>query len=306
MPRLVGIGPELFDGLHDAFLREDDPRWTDEAEWRRVFLYEWDFDADHRGYALVEDDRVVGMMGMAFSRRVIRGVERRLCNPHTWWVHPDYRGHAVMMLMPIVKMRDRTLTYFTPGDRVRGLLRPLGFRPVDMQLRVLLPVGPRGQTVDIAFDGDAGDLDADERRLMDDHRPYGMHHLWLGGACLVHYTFVERYRFRYCHIHRVSDRDLFLAHEEAVRSAIMRRHGVRAVALDMRLWRGHAFRRSFAMPPAGHGLFRPAEGDDIHEEDIDHLYSDVTMLRLTTMPSVRHELLEPLRRRFTPGRVKPS
>ena len=249
------------------------------------------------------------MMGMAFSKRVIRGAERRLCNLHTWWVHPDHRGHAVMMLAPVIRMRDRTITYFTPGDRVRGLLGPLGFRPVDMQLRVLLPVRARDESVNVAVDEGVDAPDAEERRLMEDHRPYGVHHLRLRvgeSACLVHYALVERYRFRYCHIHRVSDRDLFLEHEETVRSAIMRRHEVRAVALDMRLWRGQAFRRSFAMPPAGHGLFRPAQGDDIHEEDIDHLYSDVTMLRLATMPSVRHELLEPLRRRFMPGRVRPS
>ena len=86
----------------------------------------------------------------------------------------------------------------------------------------------------------------------------------------------------------------------------MGRHGLRALALDMRSWRDAAFARSFAMPPSGTGLFRPAQDTDIVQEEIDALYSDVAMLRLTTMPSVRHELLEPLRRRFLPRRVKPS
>ena len=314
MPELAPIRPHLFDDLHDAFLRDDDPLFSDKAQWRRVFHYEWAHDEDHSGVALIESGRVVGMMGMAFSTRLVRGVAHPFCNLHTWWVHPDHRSHSIMMLRPVLGMRERTLTYFTPGDRVRALLRPLGFEPLDMRMRLLLPLWPsraplRGAS--IAFEDEFGpsDLDGEDGRLMRDHLPYGLGHVLVReGArrCYVLYAAVERYRVRYCHIHHVGDLDLFARHEEAVRAALMRRHGVRLVALDARRLKDWRPRRSIDFVAPAHGLYRPARNSDVGPGDIDNLYSDVAMMRLATMPSLRHEIAEPVRKRLFPGRVRPS
>lgn len=304
MPELVPIRPDVFPALHAAFLHDDDP-WTDEGGWRRVFLPDWDHGEDHAGFALMDGGRAVGMMAMAFSQRTVRGRPHPFCNLHTWWIHPDHRGHAITMLRPLLRMRDRTLTYLSPGDRVRALLRPLGFQPLDMQMRLLLPLWPARPQADLddALDG----LPDGARELAADHAPYGVRALVVrdgARAGLVLYTHVERYRVRYCHIHHVSDRDLFVAREGAVRAALMRRHGVRLVALDARLWRGVRFARSLLFPAPAHGLLRPADGSHVEAADVDNLYTDVAMLRLATMPSLRHELAEPLRRRLLPHTVE--
>ena len=310
MPQLVEITPEVFPLLHEAFLHDDDP-WTDEGGWREVFCYRWKHDGEHTGHALVHEGRAVGMMAMAFSRRTVRGRLHRFCNLHTWWMHPDHRGHAITMLRPVLAMRDRTLTYLTPGNRVRALLKPLGFRDLDMQMRLLLPLWPARLEGDVSFAVDPDALPAEDRRLLADHAPYDIGAAVLregGRGCLVLYTAVERYRVRYCHVHHVGDRDLFLAREGAVRAALMRRHGVRLVALDARLWRDARFPRSLDFAAPAHGLFRPAKSgnrdEDVEPRDVDNLYTDVAMLGLATMPSLRHELAEPLRRRFLPHRVE--
>ena len=286
MAKLVPITPEIFPLLYDAFLHDDDPM-TDRAGWERVFLYGWDHGGDGAGYALLHEGRAVGMMATAWSERRVRGERRRFCNVHTWWVHPDHRGHSITMLRPLIAMRGVTVTHFTPGDRVRSLFRRLGFQDLDATVKLLLPLGGDGDAVTFGH--------CDESGPARDHAPYGVHRARIDGLDVL-YIPVDRYRFRYCHILHWNDDELFGRHEEAVRTALMRRHGVRVVAVDRRRLRAHAPRRALDFWAPAHALFRPEPG--VEAADVDALYSDVAMLRLATLPHVTHELAKIVRRRL--------
>lgn len=306
MKRLVEITPDLFPRLYTTFLHDDDP-FSDEEDWRRVFHYNWQRPEEHTGYALLDGDDVVGMMAMAFKERPVDGRPHRFCNLHTWWVHPDHRGHSAAMLRPLLGLRDHTVTHLTPCDRVRGLLARLGFEPLDQQMKVLLPLSPaRAPGVRIDF-GDAIERDALsplEREILRDHEPYHVDFAHLrtnAGDCLVVYTCVERYRVRYCHIHHFSDAEVFAAHEEALRAAILRRHPVRLVMVDARLVRGMEFSRSFDFWAPAHGCVRTAGA--VTPDRVDNLYTDVVMLRLAVMPHITHEVEKIVRRHFKLGEV---
>jgi hypothetical protein len=116
--------------------------------------------------------------------------------------------------------------------------------------------------------------------------------------CYILYTHVVRYRVRYCHIHYIGDTDVFAQHEEAIRTAIMRRHAVRFVVVDSRLVQELKLKRSFDFWSPAHAVYRPV--GDISPSQVDNLYSDVVMLRLAIMPHLRHEI-EKVVRRLIPG-----
>lgn len=300
---LVEIRSALFPRLYEAFLHDDDPL-SDESDWRNVFDYQWEKDEDHTGYALLKDGQVIGMMAMAFSSRLINGERHKFCNLHTWWVHPDHRGHSTAMLRPILGLNDYTITHFTPCARVRALLKRLGFVDLDLQMKLLLPHWPFSKSrlcsnAQITFDDaiDLSLLDDEERRLFVDHRPYRVGSLLLredGEHCAILYTCVERYRVRYCHIHFIGAKAIFARHEEAVRSALMQRHGVRLVVVDTRLVQKLCFRRSMDFWAPAHAVYRPSGG--VSPSQVDNLYSDVVMLRLAIMPHLSHEIGEIIRR----------
>lgn len=298
---LVKIRSALFPRLYEAFLHDDDPL-SDESDWRNVFDYQWEKDEDHTGYALLKDGQVIGMMAMAFSNRLMDGERHKFCNLHTWWVHPDHRGHSTAMLRPILGLKDYTITHFTPCARVRALLKRLEFVDLDLQMKLFLPLWSFSKSrlrshAQIAFAFDLSLLDAEERRLFVDHRPYRVGNLLLredGEHCAILYTCVERYRVRYCHIHFIGAKAIFARHEEAVRSALMQRHGVRLVVVDTRLVRNLSFRRSMDFWAPAHAVYRPSGG--VSPAQVDNLYSDVVMLRLAIMPHLSHEIGEIVRR----------
>ena len=297
MPDLVKIRSELFPKLYSAFLHDDDPL-SSQQDWRNVFDYRWHKDEDHAGYALIENDQVIGMMAMAFSDRLIDGRSHKFCNLHTWWVHDDHRGRSVAMLKPLLSMTDYTITHFTPCDRIRALTKRLGFVDLDLQMKVLLPIKifarqDKTGNDQLIFDEaiDRSKLEQQDLRILKDHEPYRAGNLFIQDGeryCYVLYTFVERYRVSYCHVHYISNKEVYAQHEHKIRAALMRRHGVRFLMVDSRLVRDVEFQRSFDFWAPAHAVYRPA--GQISPDQVDNLYSDVVMLRLATMPHVGHEL----------------
>lgn len=308
MVTLEQIQPSLFSNLYDSFLVDDDPL-SDEQDWRNVFDYQWQHEEGHCGYALLDDaGEAVGMIGMVFSERQIDGATHKLCNLHTWWVREDHRGRSLMLLRPLLKLEGYTITHFTPCDKVRALSKRLGFDEISVQLRVLLPWGASPRRWDDAEEALTYDLDEiakrlteSDRRIFDDHQPYGCGHVLVrdgDATCYLLYTVVVRHRLPYVHIHYISNRDLFAECETTIRSSLLRRHKVRFVALDARLVQDMKFPASFDFWAPANGLYK---SDSLRPEQIDNLYSDIVFLKLTCLPDMSHELRQ-IARRWWPCR----
>ena len=296
MVKLEKITSALFPRLYEAFLHDDDPLSTEE-DWRNVFDYAWDHGEGYSGYAMLDNDEVVGMMAMVFSRRLIGGVERKFCNLHTWWVREDYRGRSLAMLRPILRLSDYTITHFTPCDRVRAVTKRLGFKDLNSQLRILLPQPISGRrasvrSTELEFETSriSPRLNAIDQQILLDHLPYRPGNVLLrsgDGYCYLLYTHVVRHRLPYCHVHYISNKELYEEHETAIRAALLRRHHARFVAVDDRLTSDIRFRHSFKFWAPAHALFK---SDTVAPDQIDNLYSDIVFLRLTGLPDMSHEL----------------
>ena len=299
---LEKIDSSLFPNLYESFLVDDDPL-SDEQVWRNVFDYRWEHEEGHCGYALLDQGQVVGMIGMVFSEREIDGKPKKFCNLHTWWVREDHRGRSLSLLRPILRMPEYTITHFTPCDKVRALSKRLGFKTLDAQLKILLPIdvfrSARSADADaLLFDEQAIEerLTEPDQRILHDHRPYGCGHLLVTDGsedCYVVYTHVERHRLPYCHLHYISNMDVFARQQRLIRSAIIRRHRVKFAAIDARLVRDVKLPRSFDFWAPAHALYKST---DVRPEQIDNLYSDVVFLKLTVLPDISHELTTRVRR----------
>lgn len=302
MVTLKQIDSSLFPILYESFLIDDDPL-SNEQDWRNVFDYQWDNEQGHCGYAMLDRDAVVGMMGMVFSERRVNSVSHKFCNLHTWWVREDYRGRSLALLRPLLKLDDYTITHFTPCDKVRAISKRLGFEELSTKLRIVLPFVSRRQRADtaIVYDLDAikERLDAHDRKIFQDHQPYGCGHLLIEDGderCYALYTRVQRHRLPYCHVHYISNKEVFVERERLIRSSLIRRHGVAFVAFDVRLVEDVAFHRSFDFWAPSNGLYKSSV---MAPDQIDNLYSDVVFLKLTVLPNMSHELTQ-LARGFLP------
>jgi len=289
------IESPLFPDLYEQFLIDDDPL-SDEQDWRNMFDYQFENEEGYCGYAMLDDGEVVGMLGMIFSKRYIDGQLRKFCNLHTWWVREDHRGRSLALLRPILKLDGYTITHFTPCDTVRAVTKRLGFKDLNSQLKILLPMSLGSSRLldesSMTYDMQAieAELNERDRRIFLDHLPYGVGHLLIRSGtarCYVLYTHVIRHRLPYCHIHYISDKEVFYSMERAVRSSLLTRHDARFVALDARLADGLRLPFSFNFWAPAHALYKTS---DLGADRIDNLYSDVVFLKLTTLPDMSHEL----------------
>ncbi len=296
MITLEKIQSPLFSKLYEAFLHDDDAL-SNERDWRHVFDYQWDTDEGHCGYAMMADGDVVGMMGMVFSDRHVNGKLRKFCNLHTWWVREDYRGRSLSMLRPVQQLQGYTITHFTPCDTIRGLTKRMGFRELSKQVRILLPrfLG-RGRSGSensrLCYDPQEIEdtLTERDKKIYLDHQPYGCGHLLIRGEneyCYLLFTRVVRHWMPYCHIHYISNKEVFARHEPAVRCSLLKTQRARYVAVDIRLVNGMKFPASFRCWEPPYGVYKSS---DLGPAQIDNLYSDIVFLNLTVHPDASKEL----------------
>jgi len=295
------IQSHIFPLLYEAFLRDDDPL-SDEQDWRNVFDYSFEKDEDHTGYALFDNDKVIGMIAMVFSKRIVNSQTHKFCNLHTWWVDENHRGRSLMLLKPVQRLSGYTVTHFTPCDRIRALTKRLGYTQLDNQLKVLLPYPFFGKLKKTAgtveFDAEAIKSKLCERdaRIYADHQPYRLGHLVISDGtkhCYVLYSLVVRRRMNYCHIQYVSDYKIYANQELAVRQALIDRHQVKFVVIDKRLVQGISFKRSFNFWSPAKAVYK---SENLLPDQVDNLYSDVSFLRLTTFPHISFEMKQRLAR----------
>ena len=302
---MVSLQPyddSMFGDVYDRFLAEDDLALTRE-EWSRLFRCRSDTGAEHGGYVLLDGATVVGIQGMRFSARVIDGQEKKLCSLHSWMVEPEYRGHSLTMMRPLMRLKDHSIVDFSPTAPVREILRRLRFQELDASLRVLLPI-PGRRARHLQFTNESDDvlcsLNENDARLFRDHRAPHIRHLRCSNAnesCYLIYSRVTRWRANYCHVHYISDPEFFALHSTAIRREICRREHVRLVAGNDRQLRQFRIPFSFQCRLTNGQMYRSTE---LQPHQIDSLHSDILLLNLTTMKSLSSVVSE-LRKRPEPN-----
>ena len=284
---LQKIDDSMFDDIYQEFLIDDDPDLTRE-DWQRLFACRNVTGQDCAGYALVDGSTIGGVLGTLFSRRHINGEEKQFCNLHTWMVKPEFRGNSLLLMRPVLRMSDHTVTDFTPTDPVRQISRRLGFQELNSALRVLLPTAglkDRNRKVEILSDHEriCTQLPNNESQLFHDHGGPSLGHLLVSEGsrqCYLIYSRVTRWRLSYCHVHYISDSQIFANNSLQIRRHILQTENVRFLVLNERQGASMELGYSFRFPYTNGQLYRT---NTVSPGQIDSLYSDVSLLNLTTV-----------------------
>ncbi|MEO5364857.1 MAG: hypothetical protein H7831_00565 [Magnetococcus sp. WYHC-3] len=159
------------------------PRLAPEA-WQRAFAQRWITDAPHHGHMLRDGEgHVVGALGGVFSRQLLGGVPRLVCNISSWHVQSAHRSGSVALLLALLAGPEPMVyTALTCRMDLVPLFERLGFRRLDPALG-FLPAHPWpwGRTA-TAMDGPPPTfLPESARRVWEHHAPWEhLHQVALG------------------------------------------------------------------------------------------------------------------------------
>jgi len=270
-------------------------RRGNEVKWHKLFEYQWERDENYCGLALKDDDKVVGVIGMIFSQRRIDEKVEKFCNLTAWFVREEYRGRAIALLLPLLAMKDYTITDLTPSKNVYKIQNKLGFKDLETKGRLLLPFGrrlfqPKYSPINLTHDLAAIEqkLEGQNQKIFNDHKHYRCYHFLLTGEdryCYIIYTKLRRKRIQHVHLHYISDLDLFALAYRDIRKSILSHAKARFLLIDSRFVKNRKLPVSICLP---YRAPKQYISSTLKPEQIDNLYSELVMLNLRTQPRLKY------------------
>ena len=251
-------------------------------EWRRLFSNTWQSPEDHCGYLLLQDEEVKGYLGLLFSRRRINGRVQKVCNMTSWIVREDCRSQSLRLLLEVLKLKDYTITNFTPSQTVAAILRKLGFAEMTLDQRLLFPL-PRlamsrqRYSCDFDLEKIRGKLNQTDQTIFADHQQVNCRHFLVSDGTDYCYVIVKNKVHRhlpFARVHYLSNRTLFLEALDSVRTRICRTLKTAGLMIDER-YLGDTTPRLSRKYQGGPAFFK---SESLGKNDIDTLYSEVVLL----------------------------
>ena len=249
--------------------------------WRRLLDYPWrPADAD-RGRVAVDGNRVVGFLGLVYADRPLSGRTRRFCNICAWYLLKEYRGRGIGRRIQLDSVAGPRVTYtiLTATEATGRAFGASGFQVLDSE-RLIVRRQSGGGEIEALHDPAviAPLLDARERRILEDHRPYNLRHFLFRCGEDASYAILQVKRkgadIDYHELLYVGDGAFLAAHAQAIANTLL--SSDRAVlAFDRRFVPESATFEREAMR-----LPRWFRSSDVSQGAIDHLYSEIVLLDL--------------------------
>ncbi len=277
------VGADAFEQIYPLLKEFKNPKMT-ERDWRdMLFDYAWEGRAE-RGFALYAGDEIVGFLGTIFSSRRIDGRDVLLCNTSSWIVREPYRTASILLLKPVLALRDCTIVNLTPTKRSHDIFEKLGFKQLESERLLLPPVilpWARGASFITSPNEIAPLLDADERIICRDFSSVdGVRHLLLrrsGRQCYIVATRLQVRHVPFAELHYIGDHNFFWSNRALAHWALLRTMRVAGIALDRRFAGERNIR--FAIRRSTRRLYRP-QFHDIVPSAIDNLYSELMTVKI--------------------------
>lgn len=253
-------------------------------DWRTMlFDYDW-WQGPERGFALYADGVAVGFIGTIFSTRLIDGRQQTFCNASSWIVREPFRNASILLLKPILALRDCTLVNLTPNERAYEIFKKFGFKDLESEL-LLLPPLANPITLRGSFASDPvkvrATLTENQQDIFDKLSTSArVSHIVLRDAKASCYVVATRRFVRgipIADIHYVSDREFFWSHRGLAHVALLRTLGAVGMAIDRRCVSGDV--PKIALHRRALRLYRPAH-PETPPEAIDSLFTELLVLRL--------------------------
>ncbi len=290
MPELRPLTEDHFPEVYSTFFASDDPSLGPDT-YQPMFAPEVTGEAGP-GYGLFSDGRLVGMLGTIVSHRTTNSRPEVVCNLHSWNVLPEFRGYSLLLMRPVLRRTDWTLTDLSPTAAVAAISARMGFRPRDGRLTLLFRswksdrpetececLTDRQQVLDRTANADetirAALRDASLTPLMIRDAD---------GECLMLGRRVERHCRPYVHLHSLSDAACFARWSLLARRTLLELCGGSFVAVERHLLGSHRVPFSMTLPVSSRQLVRPGSGTSGLS---DTLRSELQFVGMTTLPEKR-------------------
>lgn len=280
---IVEIGPSLEPSVR-AYAAAAIGRGIAADEFAAALHPPWNHGSAPSGYVLLAGDRIVGALLTIAARRTIRGRVRNVCNFSSWAVDPQYRSYSLGLLARALREPDTIYTNFTASAAVAKVLQTFKFQAISDRERILLPGwhGDRRSSFAAISDVDCIEQALRERgahqvaAIVADHRDTRAK--WIGATdgprqITVAFHLMRVARVRFAHLLYCSNPDVLPDALGAIARAARRAWGWHAIAWS-----------EYQVPRGGPSIVvrrpRPIfyRGADVGPEDIDGLYSELTLL----------------------------
>jgi hypothetical protein len=272
---------EDFERVYPLLLDFNLPRLSRD-DWRRLFTSNWQSPQEYCGHLLLQDGEVKGYLGLLFSTRRINNRVEKFCNMTSWIVREECRSQSLRLLLELLKLKDHTITNFTPSQTVAAILRRVGFAEIRTDQRLLFPVfglALSGSRYRCTFDLEQirRGLNPVDQAIFDDHQSFNCRHVLVSdGADHCYLTMKNKVHrhLPFARIHYLSNRALFLEAVDSVRTRLCRKLKTAGLMIDMRYLDARELR--FSREYQGGLAFIRSES--LGKNDIDTLYSEVVLL----------------------------
>jgi hypothetical protein len=135
------------------------------------------------GYLLESGGVPVGVILLIFSSIPASDAVTMRCNVSSWYVDPEFRSHAALLILQAIKHKNVTYVNISPAMHTRPIVEAQGFARYTNGQFVAVPAlsaRRRGDTatvvgIDASADTPCG---SSERELLSTHRDYGCLGLW--------------------------------------------------------------------------------------------------------------------------------
>ena len=296
MAEVAEIEPDDFEEIYRKYLKDDDHR-LQRGDWQQLFQPVCkSLNNACVGYKLVHDGQVAGMLGMIMSNRIIDGTPLSFCNLHSWFVDEDQRGNSLLLMRPLLRMKEHVITDFSPTPSVVKISKRLGFRTFTIPQRTLVSrsvVGSgkkkgKAPRPELTWDEEINSqiLDKADRDIFDDHNRPGFFRLLIRHHKEHAFLVVKRVTFHwrpYASILYSSNPDLMVETQNAWPQSIRQNLSVKRIVGPEKYLPRNVY-GSYRIPFPNSFLFR---SDQHGSEIIDTLYSEVSMLGLTSLPGAK-------------------
>ena len=138
MPKVSKVSIQHFDIIFPLLNSFDNSH--SKEQWKHIFQQPFNNGEDNCGYALFDDEKVVGFLGYIYSEKLIGNKLNKFCNLTTWVVDEEYRNNSLQLIYPILKMKDYCITNYIPAKNVYDVSKKLGFKDLDVFENIILPV----------------------------------------------------------------------------------------------------------------------------------------------------------------------
>lgn len=275
---------EDFEAIYPLLLDFNNPRITKD-DWKQLFIKHWDRPEDYFGYMLVDGDKVVGFLNFNFSTRVINNEIQKFCNLGSWIVKKEYRSEAVLLLLAALKLKEYTITDFTPSREAYLTLKKFRFKDIETDIKIILPVPIVDfltQRLSVEFDRNIikNYLDEKDLKIYYDHFKFKNIYLLIRSkdeSCYIIINKTRRKRLAFGRIHYVSNMDIFLKCINKVNMKICWHLKVCGLLIDERYLGENKMRYSVTIKRRYPSLFK---SEVLEKDNIDTLYSELLILDL--------------------------